>query len=476
MPDEGHLKTFGDALRHRAWLLLAILGVFLLGAGALIVLMPRTYEGRAQLFIDVRWNVPQEFDVAVQASEHLTRYYLLQVTSRSVLERAIRDLALSDTPAGLARRVDGKVVKGTSLIEVRARAVTPGAAQTLANGVAAAVVEQNKADVSGRLAATKKYLDSELSRLDAAMQQAQAAIQDLQRQVVPPNSPAAANAQQAAISARQIQLTGLQNQYDRTYARSQELALAQTRGVDALAVAEGATLPTRPVRPDPVTYLASALVLGLLLGLFVVLLLERFDDRLFTAERLALATGTSLAINVARRSSPSSVTQPNPYVLALANLRARYPKAHTVLMAGASTADHAGLVAAELGAVSAGDGQRVLVVESDGPGAPSTGPGPQGSSATTIAVQSEAELRALLDRINHGAKQFDLVLLSMPSPERSPLALGVAQASDFGILVATAGHTRYADAERTANTLRRAGVDLGASVLLAKRPRASSQS
>jgi capsular polysaccharide biosynthesis protein len=458
--DGNDLKTLGDALRHRGMLLLAIVVAFLLGATALVLLMPRTYEGRAQLLVDVRWNVPQDFDVAVLASEHLTRYFLLQTTSRPVLERAIGALALTETPEHLVKRVQAKAVKGTSLIEVRAQARTPQAAAALTNAVAAAAVEQNQRDVPSRLAATRKYLDGELSRLDTAMQ-------ELERQVVPPNNP-------AAISARQAQLAGLQSQYDHTYARSQDLALAQARGLDMISVAERAQLPKRPLRPDALTYLAAALLVGLLVGVLAVLLLERFDDRLFSAEKLALATGTSLVINVPHRSSPSSVAQPNPYVLARANLRARYPNAHIVLMAGASPRDDAGHVATELGSVAADEGDRVLVLQSSGvAGAPDSRL--DGSGPTRMAVDSEKELYRFLADLKQGARRFDVVLLSMPSPERSPMAVGAVQASDFGILVATAGRTRYADAQRTAETLRSAGLELAASVLLAEPRRNGSR-
>jgi capsular polysaccharide biosynthesis protein len=454
MSDGNNLKTVGDALRHRGMLLLAIVVAFLLGATALVLLMPRTYEGRAQLLVDVRWNVPQDFDVAVLASEHLTRYFLLQTTSRPVLERAIGALALTETPERLVKRVQAKAVKGTSLIEVRAQASTPQAAAALANAVAAAAVEQNQRDVPSRLAATRKYLDGELSRLDTAMQ-------ELQRQVVPPNN-------------RQAQLAGLQSQYDHTYARSQDLALAQARGLDMISVAERAPLPKRPLRPDALTYLAAALLVGLLVGVLAVLLLERFDDRLFSAEKLALATGTSLVINVPHRSSPSSVAQPNPYVLAHANLRARYPNAHTVLMAGASPRDDAGHVATELGSVAADEGDRVLVLQSSGvAGAPDSRL--DGSGPTRVAVHSEKELYRFLADLKQGARRFDVVLLSMPSPERSSMAVGAVQASDFGILVATAGRTRYADAQRTAETLRSAGLELAASVLLAEPRRNGSR-
>src|SRR5947209_7971248 len=112
------LHTFGDALRHRAVLVLAVVALFLLGGAALVAVVPRSYEAEARLLVDNRWNGTQDLDTALLSSEHLALLFLQQVQSRSVLDSVISDLQLRMTPDQLSKRIDAQVVKGTSLIAV----------------------------------------------------------------------------------------------------------------------------------------------------------------------------------------------------------------------------------------------------------------------------------------------------------------------------------------------------------------------
>lgn len=458
MEDTGHVKTIGDALRHRGAMLIAVLAAFLLAAAGLWLITPRVYESEAILYIDVRWNVPQSYDTAVQASEHLARYHVEQATSRPVLQRVIGDLALATPPEKLRKRITARIVKGTSLVAVRAQSSTAEKAAGLANSVAQALVAQNRSDIGERLRATRQYLERELQRLETA-------IQEVQK-----TSPPANNA--AAASDRQAQLALLHGEYATTYARLQEVALAQARGTDALSVAQEAAAPAQPASPDLVLYLLVALASGSILGLAGILLLERFDDRLFDAESLARATGTALVVSLpSRGSARGQAPTADPYLLARTTLRARYPEAHVLMMAAASERDEADAVAARFGAVAAQAGERVLVVPtgggSDAPPLPASHNGE--SRATVLPAISVEGARTALESMANGRRAYDLAVLSAASPDRSPMALSLAPCTDLAMLVATAGRTRFAEAARTAESLRRAGIEVVGSLLLPER-------
>src|SRR5690348_15969642 len=109
MSQTAPLHTFADDLRHRAELILAVVGLFLAGGMALSAVVPRTYEAEARLLVDNRWNGTQDLDTALLSSEHLALLFLQLVQSRPVLSSVISDLHLKMTPDQLARRIDTQV-------------------------------------------------------------------------------------------------------------------------------------------------------------------------------------------------------------------------------------------------------------------------------------------------------------------------------------------------------------------------------
>ena len=455
MDERTPLRTFGDALRHRAWLVLAVVVVFLLGGLALVRFVPPTYTAQATLLVDNRWNGTQDLDTALLSSEHLALLFLQESTSRPVLQNVISTLGLRVTPDQLTKRINAQVIKGTSLIAITASADRPQDASAIANAIAQTVVEQNRQEVADRLQATRKYLASELSNLSQQ-------IDTLQKTSPPANN-------STAIAARQAQLAGLQSQYDSTYAKMQDITISQTRGESSVAVSDSATLPTRPTSPDPLRWLLAALLGGICMGVVLALVAEHYDDRLNSAEGLARASGTSLVTMVPRQFGRSRDQQSNPYVLAHANLAVRHPEAHRVMFTPASSSDRADTLALQFGWAAAHAGQRVVVVQADAPAHALPSPvSPNGTSMTTIPLAAPSDPRLVARAFGHGDGQYDLAVLSVLALDASPTAISMAPAADLAIIVATAGMTHAADVRRTADSLRQAGVEVAASMLVAK--------
>jgi Mrp family chromosome partitioning ATPase len=110
---------------------------------------------------------------------------------------------------------------------------------------------------------------------------------------------------------------------------------------------------------------------------------------------------------------------------------------HMLLVTGATAGDNADGVASELAAAAAEAGQQVVVVRSD---------------ATDLARRNPA----------------DLTVIAVPSPETSARVVRLAAAGGPVIVVATAGRTRFREAQRTAELLRQAGGQVVAAVLVAR--------
>jgi capsular polysaccharide biosynthesis protein len=453
MEATNRMNTVPGALRHRWPIVIGAVLLCLLGGLAAVLLLPAAYQAEAQLLVDTRWAGAQDPDAALRASDTLSRLYIAQATGRPLLQGVASQPSVHASVDELAKQVTAGTVKGTTMVAIRATAGSAQEAAAIANAVAQAVVDQNRADVTNRFESTKSYLQAELTRL-------QTAINTVQAEKVPANNAAAA-------SDRAARLTLLQNQYSNTYGQLQDATLAQERGISTVTVSALAAPPAKPTSPDPVRYLLAALAAGLVLGVVAALLAERFDDRLYSAESLAVATGSPLVVAIpADRNHTGSAAR--AYALAHANLMARHPGARLVMMTAASSRDRADGPASQLGAAVAHEGQRVVVVRADADqlGVPHVA-SQNGSSVTTVPLSLAADGMIGLRAIAGGTGQYDFAVLSVASPDQNPAALALANTAKLAILVATFRETRFAEAQRTASVLRQAGVEVAGSIMVA---------
>jgi len=468
MDERAALKTIAHAIKHRLYVLIAIVAVFILAAGLAAVIRPPSYQGSALLFVDERFNSSQGFDLALQAGELLSAHFIQTATSRPVLERACSGkyfdtavtAAFSCDAATLAPRVSANTVKGTAWIGVNATAGSAAESAALANAVARAMMDQNQADIDLLLAPTRDYLNAELKRLGTEIQSEQATVDLLQKQTAP--------GQTAAIAGHQANLNLLQSQYSATYARSQDLVIEENRLAGSLTMVQAAVAPLKPYDPDPVRYLAAGLAAGLCVALITVLLVDRFDDRLFETDALGLAAGTRLVVAVSPQdSAPTSGRLTGPYALTRANLLALHPRLSKILVVAASSGDRVRPVAAGLGMAGVKAGQKVLVVDAEAQAyVLHQQAGRSRSRMTIVSAPAEGDARIANEALAEAEGKYDLTIMSAPSPDTDPTAVSLAHSADVAIVVATARSTRFADVRRTAESLRMAGVQVAASILV----------
>ena len=456
--------TLLDVLVHRHRVILGIAGAFCLAAAALSMVMPKTYEATAIIYLDTA-RTASDFDAGIAAGDLVQHDFIVSATSRPTLQEACAapditcsasDLAAPETTIGTL--VSAAVYRGTSEVAITAKGRSPAEAAALANAVAQATIDQDAAEVVRLYQPARDNLNKQLAQLASAMDTEQKALTN-----------SAQGSSEAA--AHEAELNRLQNAYGLTLARLLDLNGRQDRLTNVATIVQPALPPTKPESPNPLLYVGAALVAGLCVGVFAALLIERLDDRIVSAEGLAKAASIPPAFvtqNVQRLLFPRTKSS---YSRALANLMARSPHAlRTVLVVGASEHDHSAPVAGGLGTVAAGAGQRVTVIEFDGHEIDSSRSfRSEVAGLTTITmptVLSESPAGVARLRGLEGLQEGEFVLMSVPSPDTSPAALALGRSIRQSVLVATHGVTHFGDARRTADLLRQSGIDVVAGILL----------
>jgi capsular polysaccharide biosynthesis protein len=457
MEQASQLKTVSGALRHRLPVLAGVAVLCLVAGAVAVILLPRTYKAESLLLVDAQWEGASDPASALSASDTLTRLYIAEATSGPLLQQVVTQNNLDVSADRLAKQVNASTVRGTTLVAIDATSGSPGQAAQIANAVAQALIDRNRADVMARFDTRRTYLESELARLDTAIKAVQ-------------NEKPGNNA--SAIGDHAARLSLLQGQYSGVYGQLQNILLAQSHGISTLTINALAGRPTGPASPDPLRYLLAALAIGLCLGVLAALLAERLDDRLYTAESLAEATGSPLVVAASRRGATNGTAAAaarNAYALTLASVQSKYPAAKMLMVVAAAPRDRADGVATGIGKAAAHGGQRVVLVRADA----DTGGLPHptssnGSGLTILALPSTPDPRMALGSLADGNGPYDFTVLSVPSPQSDPAAISLAGTAKLAILVATARHTRFREARDAAEALRQAGLAVAGSVLIAR--------
>jgi capsular polysaccharide biosynthesis protein len=456
--------TLLDALVHRHRVILGIAAAFCLAAAALSLVMPKTYEATAIIYLDTA-RTASDFDAGIAAGDLVQHDFIVSATSRPTLLEACAGAGVTCWPSDLVapettigKLVTAAVFRGTSEVAVTAKGRTPAEAAALANAVAQATIDQDAAEVRRLYQPARANLNSQLAQLASQM--------DAERKALADSAPAS-----SAAAAHTAELNRLQSAYTLTLTRLMDLNQRQDRLTNVATIVQPALPPTKPESPDPLLYVGAALVAGLCVGVFAALLIERLDDRIVSAEGLARAASIPRAYvtqDVQRLLFPRTKSS---YSRALANLMARSPHAlRKVLVVAASGRDHSDPVAAGLGTVAATAGQRVTVMEFDGHANGSPRPFRSEVAGLTVIAMPTAlsESPAGVSRLRglDGVQDGEFVLMSVPSPDVSPAALALGRSIQQSVLVATHGMTRFGDARRTADLLRQSGIDVVAGILL----------
>ncbi|TMD64076.1 MAG: hypothetical protein E6I84_14375 [Chloroflexi bacterium] len=261
-------KTLTGLLKRRRVWIVGTIAAFLAGGDALAILTPPTFESSALMVIDQRVTSPNtDLTATVSTGQLLAAHYVKMATTRTVLDRVCQDAGGGCNSAALAKQVAVTTVKGTDLLAVKADDANPGRAASLANLLAARLLDVQHQEVANALKPTKSYLDGELTRLEKAM-----------------------------AAAKPPMLTALQAQYTTVSNRREAVAEQESRLDAGLSMVEAATVPTKGAYSRSRTFLLAGLLVGVVVASIIALLLDRLDTRIYGARRLAEATDAPLVL------------------------------------------------------------------------------------------------------------------------------------------------------------------------------------
>jgi capsular polysaccharide biosynthesis protein len=223
------------AIRRSAWLIVAIVVLWTLGTWATSLFLPPTFESSGEIILTGSpgaTNAPADSDAI---NRELATLEVLATTS-SVLRPAADQLAT--TVEDLRDLVTASVEDRTSMLVVTARGGSADIAQTRANAVMRALIEQRREFERARLEASIEGVSTEIVTLETA-----SALEPEQR---------------ATLLERRAELT----------------VAAATAG-DDLQVAQEAELPSEPVSPRPLRNAVIASFGSLCVAVLLAVLRDR---------------------------------------------------------------------------------------------------------------------------------------------------------------------------------------------------------
>jgi capsular polysaccharide biosynthesis protein len=461
------IGQFFGTLRRRLGLLLLMMVLGVLAAGALLVNTPKTYEATAVV------DISATSGAAASSVSTITESRI--VTSTSVVLAAQRTLGYAGTPTELARQVTVTSPLDSQVLYITFNA---GSGRDAANGANAFA----NAYLDYRTQIAQKDITLRISRI-------QSQVADLQKDLAALK--VGANDSQRILLQNQIQqLQGQLNTY-------------QTSVITPGQLAGEAAAPSSPSSPRRVLYLAGGLLIGLLAGIILAVLRDRRDDRVRNSAELEHSLGAPVIVEStvseggSRPGPPAAVAAPrsaeaDAYRTLATAVASHSAGSRTVVLCGTGQ-DGVSLAPLNLAATFAMQGLQTVIIVPD----PAIEPasellGVQGIPATSDAglagllapsdqlpalrvlslgdeVSLGAALRANDDSLDEIRNTVDIMVLDGVNVELPSTAIRLGQIADQVVVVAYRNRSTHSEIERLARQLAQVGVTVVGGVLLSRR-------
>jgi succinoglycan biosynthesis transport protein ExoP len=479
---EPSLRSYLQILRKRRWWVTALTLLGLAVSLALSLTQQKMYSASAQLLVQATGGI----NLALSSSQYSVTPTDVQTELQLVTSAQVQNLVRKEL--GSTPPVSAVEVGQTNVIAVTAVDPNPARAALVANTYA-------KAFVSSSTAAT-------ISNLAAAENQLSGQIQVLSKEIAHLKPGSGSAPQQAALSNQQAVLKG----------QLAQLQVAGSVASTGLEFVTPALAPTSPSSPKPTQDALVGLLAGLALGVGAAFLLDNLDDTLTTSESLEEVNGASVLVTVPMVASWKKIENPvmvaiseptSPAAEAYRSLRTslQFSRQDGTLRTLLVTSSHAreGKTAtvANLGAVFAQAGERVVLVScdlrrprlsqsstpADAPELSSVLTGELSldqaltpvadveglwSLSTRAVVPNPTEMlasRRARELFRELAERFDLVLIDSPPVLPVADAMILTTYADGVLLVVASAQTRRAELQRTTEKLAQANAPVVGMVL-----------
>ena len=354
-------------LRQRGWKVVCwavALGV-IVGAASHFLQTP-VYESGAQVLLQqssTTQSLVQQPQTQVDPAT-LAAAQVIVIRSAAVASAASAGIKGHPAPGDILGHVRVAVSPTSSVLTIIASSEDPVQAQQIANAMAKAYIANRYAFAVGNLRAAVAAVKPQLKAL-------QNQITSLDNRIAAPVLPGA-----TSTGLLQSQRDAAQAQYQALFSKQEELSLdiQLTRSVAELVSAAG--LPGAPVSPNPRRDALLGAMAGLLIGLGIELLREKFADKVNSAEELEQIVSRPVLAEVpidevvAAAKSPA-VMRPGAFSEAMRTLRTglqflgvEHPL-HRIVVSSAGTGDGKTTIAAHLAVAYAEAGFTTALVSAD---------------------------------------------------------------------------------------------------------------
>jgi non-specific protein-tyrosine kinase len=369
------LKNYFAILRRWGWIMLLCTALAGITGYLYTSRQPPVYQSRARYLIGPALDNPNVTSNDLRASSQIGQTYDELVTSRPVLQAVITKLQLPTTPELLKDQVGGTWIETTQILSVRANAGDAKVAADIANAIGDELILRSPSSPTSKQAARRQQAEAQIVRLQDTIRTTEASIDTLANQVQQTTDPVAQRALIIQLDQRRSQLSTAQRSYT-------ELSnLLQTSDVNQINLVEEAVpVPSAPIAPDVSRTVLAAVIAGLVLGLVAMILLEYFNDVIYTPEVLRKTTGLTYLGGLARHkrlrgsNGAQLVTVSKPETLAAesyrilrTNLQIAGTDRHlpSLLVSSPSRGDGKSDVVANLAVVLARAGKLVILIDAN---------------------------------------------------------------------------------------------------------------
>jgi non-specific protein-tyrosine kinase len=368
------LKNYFAILRRWGWIMLLCTALAGITGYLYTSRQPPVYQSRARYLIGPALD-PNVTRSDIQTSSQIGQTYDELSTSRPVLEAVIAKLKLNTTPEDLKSQLGGTFIDTTQILTVRANAGDPVVAANIANAIGDELIERSPSSPTSKAALRRQQAEAQILRLQDTIRSTDAEIEQLAAQIQQTTDPVAQRALIIQLDQRRSQLAAA----NRSYADLN--ALLQTSDVNKITLLEQAVpVPDEPIAPDVSRTVLAAVIAGLVLGLVAMILLEYFNDVIYTPEALRKATGLTYLGGLARHKrlrgsngaqlvtvAKAETLAAESYRILRTNLQIAGTDRHlpSLLISSPSRGDGKSDVAANLAVVLARAGKLVILVDAN---------------------------------------------------------------------------------------------------------------
>jgi polysaccharide biosynthesis transport protein len=359
------LRDYIHVIRARKWVIIQAVVIVTLTALVVSLLMPKSYQGTAQVLITEKDTASAILGSALPLSSQPERTLQTQVqmmSIRPVAEATIKRLGLQTTPDALMKHVSVTAVGQTNIVKIVATDADAKRASEIANAVAEEYVRSARDAERANVAAAADEVER---RLDEAKQE----ILDLGRKIAASN--------QATELQAQLQIaTGT---YSTLAEKLEQLRINEQLETGPGRIVSPAVVDTDAVSPKVLQNALLGLLVGLVFGIGMAFLYEYLDstiksteevEKLFDAPVLGTIPVDRIDKSVKRRlaivEDPGSSTAEAYRVLRNSLDFVNFQNdIKTILVTSAAPGEGKSTVAANLAAALAQAGKKVVLVSVD---------------------------------------------------------------------------------------------------------------